>query len=63
MGQALIDSKEQDFEYLGSWTEQDRDVQTRKALAWQALNKLWTSDTRLVEGQVLQGSCRNNLVA
>ena len=34
MGQALTDSKEQDFKYLGSWTEQDRDIQTRKALAF-----------------------------
>ena len=39
--------KDQDFKYLGSWTEQSRDVQTRKAQAWQVLNKLgklWTSD-------------------
>ena len=47
MEQALTESKEQDFKYLGSWTEQSRDVQTRKAQAWQVLNKLgklWTSD-------------------
>ena len=47
MGQALTDSKEQDFKYLRSWTEQDRDVQYRTALGWQALKKLgklWTSD-------------------
>ena len=45
--QALMESKVQDFKYLGSWTEQDRDVQTRKAQAWKVLNKLeklWTSD-------------------
>ena len=33
VGQALTDSKEQYFKYPGPWTEQDRDVQTRKALA------------------------------
>ena len=45
--QTLTESKEQDFKYLGSWTEQSRDVQTRKAKAWQVLSKLrklWTSD-------------------
>ena len=45
--QALTESKEQDFKYLGSWTEQDGDVQTRKAQAWKVLNKLeklWKSD-------------------
>ena len=45
--QALTESKEQDFKYLGSWSEQERDVQTRKAQAWKVLNKLeklWKSD-------------------
>ena len=45
--QALTESKGEDFKYLGSWTEQIRDVQTRKEQAWQVLNKLgklWTSD-------------------
>ena len=31
--QALTESKVQDFKYLGSWTKQARDVQSRKALA------------------------------
>ena len=42
-----VKSKEQDFKYLDTWTEQSRDVQTRKAQAWQAMNKLgklWTND-------------------
>ena len=45
--QALTESKEQDFKYLGSWTEQSRDVQTRKVQVCQVLNKLgnrWTND-------------------
>ena len=45
--QALTESGDQDFQYLGSWSDQPRDVQTRKALAWKALNKmdkLWKSD-------------------
>ena len=45
--QALTESGDQDFKYLGSWSEQNRDIQTRKAMAWKALNKmerLWKSD-------------------
>ena len=38
--QALLEDGEQDFKYLGSWVEQKRDIQTRKALAWSALRKL-----------------------
>ena len=38
--QALTESGDQDFKYLGSWSEQERDINTRKALAWKALNKM-----------------------
>ena len=41
--QSLTD---QNFRYLGSWSEQVRDINTRKALAWNALNqmdKIWKS--------------------
>ena len=47
VGQALTESGDQDFIYLGSWSDQLRDIQSRKALAWKALNKmekLWRSD-------------------
>ena len=40
VGQALTESGEQDFKYLGSWSDQNRDLQTRKALAWSVLNKM-----------------------
>ena len=36
----------QDFLYLGSWCTQDRDIRTRKTLAWKSfnkLNKVWSS--------------------
>ena len=45
--QSLTESGDQDFKYLGSWSEQDRDINTRKALAWKALNqmdKIWKSE-------------------
>ena len=45
--QALTESGDQDFKYLGSWSEQERDINTRKALAWKALNKMdkiWKSE-------------------
>ena len=45
--QALTETGEQDFKYLGSWCTKDRDIKTRKALAWKSLhklNKVWTSD-------------------
>ena len=45
--QALTDTGEQDFIYLGCWCTKDRDIRTRKALAWKSLhklNKVWTSD-------------------
>ena len=38
--QALTETGDQDFKYLGSWCDQSRDITTRKALAWQSLNKL-----------------------
>ena len=38
--QALTESGDQDFKYLGSWSEQERDINTCKALAWKALNKV-----------------------
>ena len=44
--QALTDTGEQDFIYLGSWCTKDRDINTRKALAWKSLhklNKVWSS--------------------
>ena len=44
--QALTESGEQDFKYLGSWCTKDRDIKTRKALAWKSLhklNKVWAS--------------------
>ena len=33
IGQALTESGDQDFKYLGSWSDQCRDIQSRKALA------------------------------
>ena len=46
--QALTeDTKEQDFKYLGSWSEKTRDINVRKALAWRSLHKLkpiWKSN-------------------
>ena len=45
--QWLTESGDQDFKYLGSWSEQERDTNTRKALAWKALNKIdkiWKSE-------------------
>ena len=45
--QALTESGDQDFKYLGAWCDKSRDIQTRKAQAWQALNKMvkiWKSD-------------------
>ena len=40
----------EDFKYLGSWVEStEKDIRVRKALAWQALNKMssiWKSDMR-----------------
>ena len=47
ISQALTDTGEQDFKYLGSWCDNARDISVRKALAWQALNKMhkvWKSD-------------------
>ena len=38
--QALTESGDQDFLYLGSWCDKDRDIRTRKALAWKSLNKM-----------------------
>ena len=38
--QALTETGDQDFKYLGSWCDQNRYITTRKALAWQSLNKL-----------------------
>ena len=38
--QALTESGDQDFLYLGSWCDKDRDIKTRKALAWKSLNKM-----------------------
>ena len=38
--QVLTETGDQDFKYLGSWCDQSRDITTRKALAWQSLNKL-----------------------
>ena len=45
--QSLTESGDQDFKYLGSWSEQERDINTRKALARKALNKMdkiWKSE-------------------
>ena len=46
--QALTDdTQEQDFKYLGSWSEKNRDINVRKALAWRSLHKLkpiWKSN-------------------
>ena len=45
--QALTETGDQDFKYIGSWCDQSRDITTRKALAWQSLNKLtkiWKSN-------------------
>ena len=38
--QSLTKDGNQDFLYLGSWSKKLRDIQTRKALAWQACNKM-----------------------
>jgi hypothetical protein len=38
--QALTDTGDQDFKYLGSWCDKTRDINTRRALAWQSLNKM-----------------------
>ena len=50
--QSLLENGDQDFKYLGSWCCKDRDIQTRKSLAWKSLNKMekiWKSnlDTNL----------------
>ena len=45
--QAKTESGDQDFVYLGCYCSQNRDIATRKALAWQSLNKMsnvWKSD-------------------
>ena len=45
--QAKTESGDQDFVYLGCYCSQCRDIATRKALAWQSLNKMsnvWKSD-------------------
>ena len=39
--QALTESGDQDSKYLGPWCEQSRDISTRKALAWEAVNKMF----------------------
>ena len=47
ISQALTDTGEQDFKYLGSWCEKTHDISIRKALAWKALNKMhniWLSE-------------------
>ena len=38
--QALTESGDQDFLFLGSWCYKDRDIKTRKASAWKSLNKM-----------------------
>ena len=45
--QGLTANGEQDFKYLGSWCDQNRDIDTRKASAWKSLHKMkriWNSD-------------------
>lgn len=45
--QALTDSGDQDFKYLGSWCDKNRDIHTRKALVWKSLPnllKIWKSN-------------------
>ena len=47
--QAIVEAtQEQDFNYLGSWVDsKERDISARKAMAWQALNKMnniWKSN-------------------
>ena len=45
--QSLTKTGDQDFKYLGSWNQQERDINTRKALAWKVLNqvaKIWKSE-------------------
>ena len=39
--QAFTNTGDQDFKYLGCWCDQDRDINTRKALAGQSLNKMF----------------------
>ena len=38
--QSLTQDGDQDFLYLGNWSKKTRDIQTRKALAWKACNKM-----------------------
>ncbi len=40
--QAIVEAtEEQDFKYLGNWVDSmERDINVRKAMAWQALNKM-----------------------
>ena len=45
--QSLTESGDQDLKCSGSWSKQDRDINTRKALAWKALNqmdKIWQGE-------------------
>lgn len=45
--QALTDSGDQDFKYLGSWCDKNRNIHTRKMLTWRLLHKMskiWKSN-------------------
>ena len=45
--QALTEAGNHDFKYLVSWCDKNRDISTRKALAWRSINKLdkiWKSN-------------------
>ena len=38
--QSLTESGDKDFKYLGSWSEQDTEINTRKAQTLKALNQM-----------------------
>ena len=54
--QSLTESGDKDFKYLGSWSEQDTEINTRKAQTLKALNqmdKIWKSE--LLDALKLKG--------
>ena len=65
--QALTeDGKDQDFKYLGCWSEKVRDLNVRKALAWRSLHKMksiWKSSlSREVKLQLFRATTESILL-
>ena len=64
--QALTESGDQDFKYLGSWCNKERDIHVRKALAWKSLHKLkriWKSDlVRAIKLQLFRATTETILL-